>query len=49
MNNNFNYLLNSVDDRMPSDAGGGGRRRTPSDAGGGGRGRTPSDAGGGGR
>jgi hypothetical protein len=49
MNKTFRQLLNNLDLRSPSDAGGGGRRRSPSDAGGGGRRRSPSDAGGGGR
>ena len=49
MNNSFCQLLNNIDDRMPSDGGGGGRRRMPSDGGGGGRRRMPSDGGGGGR
>lgn len=47
MNNSFCQLLNNIDDRMPTDGGGGGRR-TPTDGGGGGR-RTPTDGGGGGR
>ena len=45
MNNNFCQPLNNIDDRMPSD-GGGGTRRSPSDGGGGTR-RAPSDGGGG--
>jgi hypothetical protein len=45
MNNNCYQLLNNIDDRSPSD-GGGGTRRSPSDGGGGTR-RSPSDGGGG--
>ncbi len=45
MNNNFCQLLTNIDDRMPSDASGGGRRM-PSDASGGGRRRMPADGGG---
>ena len=37
MNNNFRQLLNNIDNRMPSDGSGGGRRRMPSDGSGGGR------------
>ena len=37
MNNNFCQSLNNIDDRMPVDGGGGGRRRMPVDGGGGGR------------
>ena len=36
MNNSFAQLLNNIDDHMPTDGGGGGRR-TPTDGGGGGR------------
>jgi hypothetical protein len=45
MNNHFAQSLNNIDDRSPSD-GGGGVRRCPSDGGGGVR-RSPSDGGGG--
>ena len=48
MNNNFRQLLNNIDNRMPSDGSGGGRRM-PADGGGGGRRRMPSDGSGGGR
>jgi hypothetical protein len=49
MNNNFCQLVNSLDDRMPTDGGSGGRGRTPTDGGSGGRRRTPTDGGSGGR
>jgi hypothetical protein len=45
MNNSFCQLLNTIDDRMPTD-GGGGTRRMPTDGGGGTR-RSPTDGGGG--
>jgi len=45
MNNDLFQLLKNLDDRSPSD-GGGGTRRSPSDGGGGTR-RSPSDGGGG--
>jgi len=43
MKNNFNHLLQTIDDRSPSD-GGSGTRRSPSDGGSGTR-RSPSDGG----
>ena len=49
MNNSFSQLSNNIDDRMPTDGSGGGRRRSPSDGSGGGRRRSPSDGSGGGR
>ena len=49
MNKNFYQFPNHIDDRMPTDGGGGGRRRMPTDGGGGGRRRMPTDGGGGGR
>ena len=49
MNKTFSKFLNNVDDRMPVDGSGGGRRRMPVDGGGGGRRRMPVDGGGGGR
>ena len=45
MKNSFSPFVNNIDDRVPSD-GGGGTRRCPSDGGGGTR-RCPSDGGGG--
>jgi hypothetical protein len=45
MNNNFCPSVNNLDERMPTD-GGGGTRRCPTDGGGGTR-RTPTDGGGG--
>ena len=45
MNKSSIQFLNNIDDRMPTD-GGGGTRRTPTDGGGGTR-RTPTDGGGG--
>jgi hypothetical protein len=49
MNNSFSHLLNNIDDRMPTDGCGGGRRRSPTDGCGGGRRRSPTDGCGGGR
>jgi len=37
MNNNFCQLLNTIDDRTPTDGESGGRRRTPTDGESGGR------------
>jgi hypothetical protein len=48
MNNSFSQLLNNIDDRMPTDGCGGGRR-SPTDGCGGGRRRSPTDGCGGGR
>ena len=45
MNNSFCQLPTNIDDRMPADGGGGGRRRMPADGGGGGRRRMPQMAG----
>jgi len=48
MNNSFCQLLSNIDDRMPADGTGGGRR-SPADGTGGGRRRSPADGTGGGR